>query len=327
MQMKLSIIIPIYNAELFLRDCIDSIISQTYKDWEILAIIDGGSDSSAEIMQEYAGSDGRIKVTVKSNEGVSVARNVGLQQATGEYILFCDADDVMMPNALQTIVDALRQNTVDYLRYEFKSIDEKGKDLYPNYEAIKRRKHAGKVVDESSCITSIIRNEFFLWSGAFRRSIIEANKISFLQGCTYNEDTLFIMQFLQYSDSHTYISDVLYGYRKNDNAVTSHFTKRNYEDVKRVFKELQQIYYDTDGDLKQSVRAVVEHIGLTIYTNASSFYDFRGKDRVCSFCTNSPIIIDWKLISLVGVKIYNFVIPIINIIKKTKRKLLYICGR
>lgn len=325
--MKLSIIIPIYNAEHYLRECIDSIILQTYKDWEILAVVDGGSDSSTEIMQEYACKDERIKVTVKSNEGVSVARNVGLQQASGEYILFCDADDVMMPGALQTIADALSSNPIDYLRYEFKSIDEEGHDLYPNYEAGERRKFFGKVLNAPSFINDIIRNEFFLWSGAFRRSIIVANKISFLQGCTYNEDTLFIMQFLQYSDSHTYIPDVLYGYRKNDNAVTSHFTKRNYEDVKRVFKELQQIYYNTDGDLKQSVRAVVEHIGLTLYTNASSFYDFRGKERVCSFCTSSPIIMDWKLINLVGIKIYNLIIPIINIIKKIKRKLLYICGR
>lgn len=325
--MKLSIIIPIYNAEQYLRVCIDSIISQTYRDWEILAVVDGGSDSSAEIMQEYACSDDRIKVTVKSNEGVSVARNVGLQQATGEYILFCDADDVMMPNALQTIVDTLRQNTVDYLRYEFKSIDEKGQDLYPNYEAIKRRKHAGMVVNASSCITDIIRNEFFLWSGAFRRSIIETNNILFLPGCTYNEDTLFIMQFLQYSCTHLYIPKVLYGYRKNSNAVTSHFTEKNYEDVKRVFKELQQVYDNAEGEFKQSVRAVIEHIGLTIYQNASSFYDFRGKDRVCSFCTSSPIIMDWKLINLVGIKTYNFVIPIINIIKKINRKLLYICGR
>lgn len=325
--MKISIIIPIYNAEHYLRECIDNIILQSYKEWEIIAIVDGGTDSSVDIIQEYAHNDERIKVTIKSNEGVSVARNIGLQQASGEYVLYCDADDVMMPDALQTIADALGRNPIDYLRYEFKSIDEDGHSLYPNYEAVERRKSAGKVLSASSCINDIIRNEFFLWSGAFRRSIIEKNDILFLSGCTYNEDTLFIMQFLQHSNTHLYIPDVLYGYRKNANAVTSHFSEKNYEDVKCVFKELQQIYCNAEGDFKQSVRTVVEHIGLTIYQKASTFYDFRGKDRVCSFCTNSPIIIDWKLINLVGVKTYNFVIPIINIIKKTKRKLLYICGR
>lgn len=325
--MKLSIIIPIYNAEKYLHECIDSILSQSFLDWEIIAIVDGGTDGSLEIIQNYAKKDIRIKALVKQNEGVAITRNRALDMVQGEYVVFVDSDDVIYYGSLQKVYDVIVTEQPDFLRYEYQCIDELGNACFPNYNKKQREKYSGCVMDSASFMKNVMLNEYFLWMNVFKRSVLNEYNIRFLPGCTYNEDTLFIIQYLMHSKTHIYTPVLFYGYRKYSGAVTSHFTEKNYKDVKYVFKELQQIYNDSEGEFKQSVRAVVEHVGLTIYQNASSFYDFRGKDRVCSFCTSSPITMDWKLINLVGVKTYNFVIPIINIVKKIKRKLLYICGR
>ena len=93
MNPKISVIVPVYNVEMFLRRCIDSILAQTFTDFELLLIDDGSKDKSGEICDEYATKDVRIRVFHKQNGGVSSARNVGLNHAIGEYICFCDADD------------------------------------------------------------------------------------------------------------------------------------------------------------------------------------------------------------------------------------------
>lgn len=311
----------------YLRECIDSIISQSYKDWEIIAVVDGGTDLSADIIQEYAHKDKRVKVTIKTNEGVSVARNIGLRQASGDYILFCDADDMMMPSALQIIADGLNQNPVDYLRYEFKTIDEGGHNLHPNYEIMRRRKSVGKVVDAAICIKDIVRNEFFLWSGAFKKCIIESYAISFLPGCTYNEDTLFIMQFMQHSNTHLYIPNVLYGYRKYSVAVTSCFTRKNYDDVKEVFAHLYELYFATGENMQNAIMCVLENIGSSIYHAASSFGDEEYKVEIRKICADNPQTLEWKLIAFVGPRLANCIVPVALRISKITRKIKYICGR
>lgn len=318
---------PAYNAARYLGQALDSILLQSYKDYEIILVNDGSKDETALICQEYKTKDPRIVFIDKENEGVAVARNRALDIAKGEYVLFVDSDDVIYPNTLQHLYDVIAVDNPDFLRYEYQCIDESGYACFPNYQKKKREKYSGCVMDSASFMKNVMLDEYFLCMNVFKRSILNEYNIRFMPRCTYNEDTLFIVQYLSHSKTHIYTPVLFYGYRKYSGAVTSHFTEKNYEDVKRVFKELRQIYYNAEGDFKQSVKTVVEHIGLTLYTNASTFYDFRGKDRVCAFCTSSPIIMDWKIINLVGIKIYNLVIPIINIIKKIKRKLLYICGR
>lgn len=318
---------PAYNAAKFLRQALDSILQQSYKDYEIILVNDGSKDETAFVCQEYQAKDPRIVFIDKENEGVAVARNRALDIAKGEYVLFIDSDDIVYQDTLRQLHDEIVAEQPDFLRYEYQCIDESGNACFPNYQKRKREKYSGCVMDSASFMKNVMLDEYFLCMNVFKRSILNEYNIRFMPGCTYNEDTLFIVQYLMHSKTHIYTPMLFYGYRKYSGAVTSHFTEKNYKDVKYVFKELQQIYFSAEGNFKQSVRAVVEHIGLTVYQNASSFYDFMGKDRVCSFCTSSPIIMDWKLINLVGIKTYNFVISIINIVKKTKRKLLYICGR
>ena len=101
---KISVIVPVYNTEKFLQRCIDSVLAQTYQDFELLLIDDGSKDSSDTICDEYAAQDTRVKVFHKENGGVSSARNVGLDNARGEWITFVDSDDYIEENYLQTFI-------------------------------------------------------------------------------------------------------------------------------------------------------------------------------------------------------------------------------
>ena len=102
---KISVIIPVYNAEKTLHRCIDSILAQTFSDFEVLLIDDGSKDKSGEICDEYARKDSRIKVCHKENGGVSSARNTGLSKAMGEYVIHCDADDFIEPEMLDLCIE------------------------------------------------------------------------------------------------------------------------------------------------------------------------------------------------------------------------------
>ena len=100
---KISIIIPIYNIERYLHRCLDSVLNQTFEEWQAILVDDGSTDKSGEIAEEYAAKDNRFVVTHKENGGLSDARNVGISKATGEYIMFVDGDDFIHPQAMEII--------------------------------------------------------------------------------------------------------------------------------------------------------------------------------------------------------------------------------
>lgn len=320
-----SIILPVYNAKRYLSSCIDSIISQSYMNWELLCVDDGSFDGSSDILNRYCSlKPRRIKVIYKKNEGVAVARNVALNRARGEYILFCDADDVMFPGTLQQIANALQQNPVDYLRFEYKTIDEAGRDLYPNYEAKQRRKLCGELVDAATCVEKIIRKEFFLWSGVFRCSIIKEHGIEFLEGCTYNEDTLFIVNYLRFCETCLYVPFICYGYRKYGNAVTARFTERNFADVFNVFMSLNALADETgEKKLAASVRNVAQASALAIYRYLPLYGNQEHKEEIWRQCVSRPQLLEWKLIALFGEKAGSFLMKIAETTKRAVRKLGY----
>ena len=110
---KVSVIIPVYNVEAYLRKCLDSVVNQTLKDIEIICVDDGSTDGSAAILEEYAAKDVRIKIIKQENAGVNVARKEGLKLATGEWITFCDADDWIEPDAIEKMVAAAQREDAD----------------------------------------------------------------------------------------------------------------------------------------------------------------------------------------------------------------------
>lgn len=313
-----SIIIPAYNANAFLPNALESICSQEYPNFEILLINDGSTDNTEDICRHYARLDKRISLISKNNEGVSIARNRGLDIAKGEYILFIDADDILYPNALSALYNSLISVKIDYLRYEYQTIDEKGNSLYPNYKAKLRKKVSNQTLDAADCITRIVRNEYFLWSGIFRKEIIDKYHLRFMEGCTYNEDTLFMLQFFMHSKTHIYLPPILYGYRKSEGAVTARFTEKNYLDIKKVAEIACNIYTSCkDIRMQKAIKSVIEALYLRIIKTA---YRKHEAYPIIQFCCQLPIQYEWKITKLLGYPIGSKCIPLIQILQKIIRK-------
>ena len=115
-QPVISVIIPVYNAEKYISYCVDSVLKQSYKELELILVDDGSTDSSPELCDNYAERDNRVHVVHKRNGGVSQARNVGIEHATGEYIMFVDNDDILSHNALKTYASMVTKYGVDIIQ-------------------------------------------------------------------------------------------------------------------------------------------------------------------------------------------------------------------
>lgn len=204
----ISIIVPIYNAEQYLRRCVDSILAQSYTDFELLLIDDGSKDSSGAICDEYAARDCRVRVFHKENGGVSSARNLGLDNAQGNYITFCDADDYVTPNWLVAYSEAIANN-VDLAIQGYYAIDGDNtveKLLQP---------HSGNSIEAKR---KLIESQFaqdtyyYLWVKLFRRDLLEAYHIRFDEQSVLGEDTQFISKYLEYAVSFMCIDSMGYYY-------------------------------------------------------------------------------------------------------------------
>ena len=127
---KVSIIVPVYNVEKYLRPCLQSLISQTLKDIEIICINDGSKDGSLEILEEFQKKDKRVKVFSQKNQGRSVARNVGLKKVSSRYVMFCDADDRYVSTACEDMLNEIEKNKVDLVVCGVKMVYEAHEELY-----------------------------------------------------------------------------------------------------------------------------------------------------------------------------------------------------
>ena len=209
-----SIIIPVYNAEFYLENCIKSILKQTYPEFEILCVDDGSTDSSGQICDTLAQIDCRIQVAHTDNFGVAHARNIGLEMAKGEYISFCDADDEMEPDYLEKMVCAIERygGDIAICSYYHKKNDEL-KWICPKIPD-------GPIDIEKVCEYIFLRNDIggFVWNKMFRKRLIK--ELWFNEKKDICEDTFFLCQALLKASSVSYINVPLYRYNvHSDSAV------------------------------------------------------------------------------------------------------------
>lgn len=208
----ISIIVPVYKSEEYLKQCIESIQAQTFEDWECILVDDGSPDKSGSICDEYAKKDSRIHVIHKENGGVSSARNIGISYAKGEWIYFIDSDDTLYPNAL-SLFDIMTGNSVDAIMA--------GYTVAPEFYDRIILKH----VNSKFCVMSIrdalmemykptdFAYQGYIWCKLFKKSIIEENTLKFNEAIYFNEDRLFIVEYLcKCINPIAYTTIPVYGY-------------------------------------------------------------------------------------------------------------------
>lgn len=217
---SVSFIVPVYNTEKYLSRCLDSILAQTYNNWEAILINDGSSDASRDICDEYARKDSRIKAIHKKNEGVSNSRNVGIDLACGDWLMFVDSDDEITPNALELLSIGFEDN-IDMVIGGYEKIDEFGNNIYSinKKEVLKW--------DIKTTLRDAYRSQFFTYNGycanrMFRSSIIKSNHLKFNENIYYREDGLFLIFYLLRCRGDVIFSlESIYKYRQHASNTTT----------------------------------------------------------------------------------------------------------
>lgn len=217
----LSIIVPVYNTGQYISQCIESVLNQSYCSFELLLIDDGSTDESGAICDEYAKKDSRIRVFHKENGGVSSARNLGLDHASGEWIYFVDSDDQVLPGGLQTMVDCI-SDEVDIVLAGYKRYDEDG---HINYEIEDR---VICLLDKRESLSTLYARHGkyydYLTYGCIRllrNNIIQTLNLRFDTEISNKEDTLFLVQYICRSNGMTrFTTTPVYRYnQRNDSAM------------------------------------------------------------------------------------------------------------
>lgn len=208
---KISVIVPVYNTDKYLSDCIERILKQSYTNFEIILVDDGSTDSSKEICELYAQKDSRIMCIHKSNEGVSTARNEGIKHATGDYIVFIDSDDLIKRNLLEELSVICE---ADFSMCGYELYDDMLHTVTKQYICPKL---SGPINTLANKIDNYISPPFLLGPcfKLFKKEIITKNKIQFPPEMSYGEDAVFVLNYLSHCKNVEIIEYIGYSYRKH----------------------------------------------------------------------------------------------------------------
>lgn len=293
----LSVIVPVYNAEKYLKKCLDSIEFQTLKNIEIIVINDGSLDNSKEILEKYVEKDERFILMDQINLGVSVARNKGLDVARGEYIGFVDSDDYIELDMYEKMYRKAKKFNADIVISNVKDIIEDSFSRSLNFEE-------GLAILEGYCLEKFLRTKYFktgsaVWHKIFRRELVEKNSIRFVN---YNEvsseDTIFNLMSIVSSKRIYFLDEMLYNYfLKRENSLTSssaseiNMTKRGRKTIEIFTKYCKDRYINIEEFTNYLIyRELIGALGhvksknlfsirneITFFLEESNYSEFIGK--------------------------------------------------
>lgn len=280
----ISVIVPVYQAEAYLADCMGSILSQAYGNAEIILVDDGSEDGSGELCDRYARQHGNVSCIHQRNRGVSSARNRGMERAKGEYILFVDSDDCIAPGYLEKAAAALESEDVDMYLCGYQNT--------AGRENRKREKHYPKISEgnwKARDLRGIILKLFptntlhAIGTKVYKRSIIEGNAIRFKEEWSFYEDIYFCLEYLAHSNAVYVQNEIMYYYRQDASDSLSR-QKANYKHacVHKTFSLLNRLA--CPGQAGRGCGALfykmyLRHVSLCINAAISVEQRYNGKLR------------------------------------------------
>lgn len=287
---KVSIIIPVYNEEQYLRKCMDSVVNQTLKDIEIICVDDGSTDKSLEILQEYKSNDPRIRVIVQKNSGAYVARNQGLNIAKGEYIGFIDTDDYIDLNTYEKAYETAKNSDSDIVVFggsTFGKIEEwADKELTtPNLTYV------------NNSIDALLNTNgarLQVWNKIYRKSILDENSIKFRTG-RIGLDTVFNFRVFPVAKKITFISDKFYHWRKG---VSQSISDTKWADISIRYQALIDLFKFSCEDWRNFNYIKGNELNLLKYASRKfGFYPKINSPKRNYFCK--------QLVDILGKDIFN----------------------
>ena len=236
-----SIIVPIYKVEDYIRECIDSILAQTYPDFELILVDDGSPDDCGRICDDYAKRDNRIKVVHKVNGGLTSARNAGLEVAKGEWIMHVDGDDWIEPDMIESLIEAAQITGADMVFGDFmKYGPSAGYNKLPTWSSDKKKSMTNYI---AYVMTTI-------WGSIAKRSLYVDHSLKSPEGISYCEDFHLIVRHCHFANKIVNVHRPFYHYRYRPTSIMSNMNRKTeadeqwaYQDTSRFFKE-QGVYED-----------------------------------------------------------------------------------
>ena len=240
----ISVIIPVYNVEKYLRECLDSVLAQTYTDYEVIMVDDGSTDASGAICDEYAARDERFRVIHKENGGASTARNAGLNAAAGEFLYFLDSDDLLCADAFRKMLCCALDNNADLVFIEAETFNEDNTDRKGSYY------YHQQYLPQSPY--EVMGTPFFF----IKKSVFDNNGLRFTEGIVYED---LIMAYMLFSSAQrcAHVHEVVYKRRFHPNSVvTSAKTEKNYISAATVYWEVEK-FRESLPECKQSPKHLI----------------------------------------------------------------------
>ena len=244
-EVLVSVIIPAYNVGNYLEECVRSLLCQTYRKYEIIIIDDGSTDSTYIVGKKLALENNKIKIFHQENQGVSVARNVGMQKARGEYYIFVDADDTVAPQYIDTLVTCVEKADMGMIGFT----SEKDKLTI----LVKREivyDSASNIIQNILCETNY---DGYLWDKIFQRRIIEKNHMKFKKNIVVWEDLLFVLEYLENCKQAAILDDNLYYYRYREGSAVNSVSIDKYRSKYEVMEEIKRRNYDRKSQSKKKI--------------------------------------------------------------------------
>lgn len=277
---EVSIIVPVYQVENYIRQCVDSILAQTFTDFELILVDDGSKDRSGQICDEYALTDQRVKVIHKENGGAANTRNAGLNQAVGEYIMFIDSDDYAAPDMLECLYKAISDQNADIIACNYHYI----------FENNRQKNFSTQIASEVLSGTEIFYNKknernygfwTVVWNKLYKKEIFE--KIRFRCG-KYFEDEFFANEIYQMDIKVVTIPECLYYYRQHDDSTMRQKNIVRYFDLIEAFQERIDIYLNEDKYSAQAYKVLIYSLEYLaeckkLFTNKNEENRFRHAEK------------------------------------------------
>jgi len=273
--MKLTVIVPIYNAEKYLSKCLDKILVCPIPDMECLLINDGSKDSSLHICEEYVKKDSRFKVMNKNNEGVSIARNTGIVHATGKYIMFLDADDYFDSTKWQSIMDAIDLE-LDFIAFSYYTLYQDGRVIEELFDIVSTS------TDEINSIRKLLLGTATLntcWGKLFSLKTITNNQICFREGLKTGEDAIFVLDFLKVAKALLLKNESVLYYRQHGESVMHkldiHSKIQDFRELYECRKQMVELWHN--GELK----ALMYREFFSVITNLLLIFSYKNSYSEC----------------------------------------------
>lgn len=227
---KISVVIPVYNAQKYLRRCLDSLVAQTFTDFEVICVNDGSTDASKEILDEYAARDERFIIIDKKNSGVSGARNDGIKRAHGKYIHFMDADDFIDSNYYEKMFYVAQNTDADMVCSGFVTDTKYARD-------IKYRKEFIKYGIYGKLRWTYALTDGYVWRYLFRTEFIKKNKLLFDTKLISQEDAIFVLNAIANANAIAFVPNVYYHYMFNDMSALNNRDAKHHKKIKEQYRQ------------------------------------------------------------------------------------------